>query len=489
MHQSASPTFASTPLQHCPSRDPIPYPVSYPTTWYAFEKTPDFYACSNCFERRVVPAGLQDHFYPIVETMAGPDRYCNFNTPRVKSLVSQYRIKRKDPVILRKLEDHIAYRVLVKSCKFSSPVAPDDDFEWHRLAAGLHACHACYEDYLAPSTFARSAGDYDEFITAALRRIQVLPCAGPTEVPGASRKWYRPKYARARAHHLRGVLPRRRGRHPVSGNHIRAVPPAAGSPRLRIRRQPRLPVNFGLMMEFGETDIFTHAAEAVLTTPPCTPAGIHPGTHWYTLPGIQDFALCAACVATLVRPIQILDAHLVQGTGSPHQARPVPSTAPTPPRSVYQEDFRSRREGRAVRLPLHGRLPVHVTSLSGGSPSSQDHRWTGTGEFSACSDCARDVVFRSPLSIFMTYRDAAVAGPRKCDFYSPRVRLFWSQASRAPDPRLALSDFNSIMRHRDAVFRKLGAARKRASGPSTRGARSSRPDRITQLEALWKEVE
>jgi hypothetical protein len=114
--------------------------------------------------------------------------------------------------------------------------------------------------------------------------------------------------------------------------------------------------------------------------------------------------------------------------------------------------------------------------------------------------------------MFMTYRDAVVPAPRKCDFYSPRVRLFWSQASRAPDARGALSDFNSIMRHRDAVFRKLRAAREEAERtlenhgeifePTTpdpaeisRWALSSPNldptlrERLMQLETLWNEVE
>ncbi|KAL2110050.1 hypothetical protein VUR80DRAFT_1657 [Thermomyces stellatus] len=514
----ASPTFESTPLIHCPSRDPIPYPVAYPTTWYALISTPAFRACSNCYHSSILPAGLSKLFYPIVESIAGPDRFCNYNTPRVRSLVA--RVSLGDDGAVKALEAHAAHRVTVSDCRLGRAVAPKENFGWHRLRGGMDACHACYSDFLSASNFATEipaetvqqpptqlalcdvgnafarrmateAGDYDEFLEALSRRTRTPHCAGTGLVSAGSRAWFRPRDPRARGLAVceECFLDAAGGtQYETMFEEARFVKKALAC---GFGTYPALAVNFGLMMEFREPKLFLRAVDAVLSNPPCSATGILPGTPYYTLPSVQNFAICGPCFASLVAPIRVLDAHLVKGAVALPEGTICAINAANPRAEQYIKKISESAEKGEPSIFLSS-----VSYLSNSlpcprsNPTDGEHKWTGNGEFSACQDCARDVVLQSPLAVFMTYREATVPGPRKCDFYSPRVREFWGQASRARDLRAALSDFGVIMRHREAVWRKMVKTREdvEAGVVEPRDVEALEA-RLSELEALWAEVE
>lgn len=514
----ASPAFESTPLIHCPSRDPIPYPVSYPTTWYALVSTPAFRACSNCYNSSVLPAGISQLFYPVVESIAGPERFCNYNTPRVKSLVA--RASLGDDAAVATLEAHAAHRVTVSDCGLGRAVAPEEDFGWHRLRGGMDACHACYSDFLSASNFASlipeetvrqpptqlalcdvgnafarrmatEAGDYDEFLEALGRRAKAPRCAGPEVVDAASRAWSRPRDPR-----VRGLAACEECfLDAAGGTQYETLFEDAGFAGRALAcgfgTYPALAVNFGLMMEFREPRLFLQAVETVLSNPPCSPAGIPPDAPYYTLPSVRNFAICAPCVASLVRPIRVLDSHIVEGTSPVPEGTICALNAANPRVDQYIKKIsESAEKGEPAIFLSTASYLSSSPPCPRSHPTDGEHRWTGNGEFSACEDCARDVVLQSPLAVFMTYREAGVPGPRRCDFYSARVRGFWGQASRAGDLRGALSDFGAIMRHREAVWRKMVKTREDLDGGVVDpGDVDALEARLQELEALWAEVE
>ena len=514
----ASPAFESTPLVHCPSRDPIPYPVSYPTTWYALRTTPAFRACSNCYHSSILPSGLSHHFYPVVESIAGPERYCNYNTPRVRSLVAS--ASRGDESAVAGLEAHAAHRVTVSECRLGRAVAPEENFGWHRLRGGMDACHACYADFLSASNFAAEipaepirqpptqlalcdmgnafsrrmateAGDYDELLGALERRNRAPRCAGPERVAAGSRAWFRPRNPRTMAM----VVCEECFLDAAGGTQYETLFEAVGNAGRMLScgfgTYPALAVNFGLMMEFREPKLFLRAVAAVLANPPCSPEGIAAGAPYYSLPSVRNFAICEPCVASLVTPIRVLDSHLVKGKGPAPEGTICALNAANPRVEQYIKKISESAEKGEPSIFLSTASYLSTSPpCPRSNPTDGEHRWTGNGEFSACEDCARDVVLQSPLAVFMTYREAKVPGPRKCDFYSPRVRGFWGQASRASDLRGALSDFAAILRHREAVWRKMVKTRDDLDGgvvePRDVEALEAR---LRDLEKLWSEVE
>lgn len=514
----ASPTFEATPLLHCPSRDPIPYPVSYPTTWYALRAAPAFRACSNCYNTSILPLGLAPSFYAVVEGLAGPERFCNYNTPRVRALAAAAS---RDGVAVAGLEAHAKHRVGVSNCGLGRAVAPDEEFGWHRLRGGMDACHACYADFLSASSFAdeipretirqpptqlalcdvgnafarrmaSEAGDYDEFLDALCRRSRTARCTGP-QPADAGRVWFRPRDLRARGL----AVCEECFLDAAGGTQYETLFEEAGPPSGRAVRAcgfglfPALAVNFGLMMEFREPRLFLSAVEAVLSNPACDAAGIAPHAPYCALPSVQNFAICAPCVASLVTPIRVLDTHLVQGTAPLPEGTICALNAANPRVEQYIKKISEAAEKGEPSIFLSTASYLSTSPpCPRSTPTDGQHRWTGTGEFSACEDCARDVVLPSPLAVFMTYREAGVPGARKCDFYSARVRGFWGQASRAGDLRGALSDFGAIMRHREAVYRKMVKTRGDIEGGVVEvGDLEEVERRLGELEALWAEVE
>lgn len=512
-----SPTFESTPLLHCPSRDPIPYPVSYPTTWYALRSTPAFRACSNCYETSILPSRLSQAFYPVVEPLAGPERFCAYNTPRVRSLVSRVS---SPAAAAAELEGHAKKRVEVPDCKLSRPVAPEEGLEWHRLKGGMDACHACHLDFLSASVFASEvpnetvrqpptqmalcdvgnafarrmaaeAGDYDEFLSALRRRARVPSCVGPAGVSPSSRGWFRPRDPRAA-----GLVVCEECFLDAAGGTqyetlFEGARPKGESTACGFGTYPALAVNFGLMMEFREPKLFLRAVESVLSYPPCDAEGIHPETPYYTLPSTPNFAICAPCAATLVAPIRVLDPYLTLSTSPLPEPTICALNAVNPRVEQYIKKISEAAEKGEAEIFLSTASYLSTSPPCPRSvPSDAPHRWTGNGAFSACEDCARDVVLQSPLAVFMTYREARVPGERKCDFYSPRVRGFWGQASRAGDLRGAMGDFGAIMRHREAVWRKMNKVREDLVGDEVRPEDVGElRGKLRELEALWAEVE
>ncbi|SPN98402.1 uncharacterized protein DNG_01447 [Cephalotrichum gorgonifer] len=547
-----SPTFESTPLQHCPSRDPIPYPVSYPTTWYALRSSPAFRACSNCYNSSILPARLSRLFYPVVEALAGPERFCNYNTPRVKALVAAYRASTirsshsssgsvsasasasgpspgpspspgsESAEAISALEAHAAHRVTVPDCRLGRPVAPDERFRWHRLRGGMDACHACFADFLSASNFAHQlprdtvaqpptqmalcdvgnafarrmateSGDYDEFLAALATRRSAAPCAAGGDP--RSKKWFRPRDARATGI----VICEECFLDSAGGTQYETLFEGVRSSQVRgtgvlvcgFGMYPALAVNFGLMIEFQDPKLFINAVESVLVNPACDPEGIRPGSPYFTLPEVQNFAVCAPCVATLVAPIVVLDPHLVRGTSAPPAGTICALNAANPRVEQYIKKISEAAEKGEPEIFLSTAAYLSVSPpCPRSTPSDAPHRWTGNGEFSACEDCARDVVLQSPLAVFMTYREAKVPGSRKCDFYSPRVRGFWGQASRGTDVMGAMKDFSAIMRHREAVHRKMVKTRDDIEGGEVEPRdMEAMEERLRSLEALWREVE
>ena len=529
---SASPTFEATPLLHCPSRDPIPYPVSYPTTWYALRATPSFRACSNCYRSSILPAGLSHLFYPVVESISGPERFCNYNTPHVRALAAA-AAKEGDEggAAVARLEAHAAHRVAVSDCGLGRAVAPEEDFGWHRLRGGMDACHACYADFLSASNFAAEipaetvrqpptqlalcdvgnafarrmateAGDYDEFLEALSRRTRAPRCTGPERGGAGSRRWYRPREQRARGLTVceecfldaaGGTQYETLFEEAGGSSRGAAAGSVAGGAALAcgFGTYPALAVNFGLMMEFREPRLFLRAVETVLSNPPCDPLGIPPNAPYYALPTVQNFAICAPCVASLVTPIRVLDTHLVQGSPPAPEGTICALNAANPRVEQYIKKISESAEKGEPSIFLSTASYLSTSPpCPRSTPTDGAHRWTGNGQFSACEDCARDVVLQSPLAVFMTYREASVPGPRRCDFYSARVRGFWGQASRAGDLRGALSDFGAIMRHREAVWRKMIKTREDLEGGVVEpGDVPALEARLRELEALWMEVE
>lgn len=513
-----SPTFESTPLLHCPSRDPIPYPVSYPTTWYALRSTPAFRACSNCYETSILPSGLSPSFYPVVESLAGPERFCAYNTPRARALVSRAS---SPAAAAAELEAHAKTRVDVSDCRLSRPVAPEEGLEWHRLRGGMDACHACHLDFLSASVFASEvpeetvrqpptqmalcdvgsafarrmaaeAGDYGEFLSALRRRARVASCAGPAGVSPGSRRWFRLRDPRAA-----GLAVCEQCFLDAAGGTqyetlFEDARPKEGAPvACGFGTYPALAVNFGLMTEFREPKLFLRAVEAVLNHPPCDAEGIHPQTPYYTLPSTPNFAICAPCAATLVAPIRVLDPHLHLSTAPLQSPIICALNAANPRVEQYIKKISEAAEKGEAEIFLSTASYLSTSPPCPRSvPSDAPHRWTGNGAFSACEDCARDVVLQSPLAVFMTYREARVPGERRCDFYSARVRGFWGQASRAGDLRGAMGDFGAIMRHREAVWRKMVKVREDLEGGTVEGGDvEEMRGKLGELEALWAEVE
>jgi len=481
-------TYASKPLLYCPSRDPIPYAINYPTTWYAFSNTPDFRACSNCWQNLITGSGLERHFYAVVENATTPDRFCNFNTPRVRRLVAQYQAQNRDEKVLLQLQDHIAARVNVKPCKLESLVKPEDDFDWHRLDGGLDACHACYEDFLAGSAFAglvtsatvkqppsgmamcdvgnafcrriaSTSQDYNQFLSATAHRGHLPKCEGTSAVKAASRNWLRPKAASlsnllvcekcfvdaAAGTQYQNMF------EPFNLASVKADKLICG-----FGANVALKLSFGLMMEWNDTSHpFIQAAQTVLSYPPCQPSDIKSGTPWYTVNGVSSFAVCAPCMECLVRPLRLLDKHIIPGLGTPPPGT-VCALNPANPRVVkYIKKLSEAAEKGQPDIFVGAVSYIATTPPCPRSDPANGFLWTGTGVFSACSDCAREVIFETPMADLMSYRDSAFAESRKCDMYSDRVRNYWVLASRAPDPRTGLEDFHAIMQHRDAIYRNV----------------------------------
>lgn len=328
----------SAPLYACPIP---PERLSFPTYWYRLPNDDDFLICTKCYEdklRSTPFAGLLRYDY--LDFGPGSSATCDFNTPRIDSLLRNATGSNNFQPLLSFAEQ----RLSIKPCAGTQGIKGGNGVKWFKPSEdeipGFVCCEACHEDVVLGTNFAlrfspyweqqptdqtwscdlaipylkRSLprfawkGDWHGFVQVCRRRMSLPECARGVSALATQKTWFntvRPSPIHDMTVCEACYLDRAGWQEDVAQNF-------APIPFNLHEFSTRLLCDFSIapmavcadiLLVNGMFGRWHHFASLIVDKPCCDAEGIVDG-EWYGLPNptdptrnIDNFDICAACHA------------------------------------------------------------------------------------------------------------------------------------------------------------------------------------------------
>ncbi|KAH8889613.1 hypothetical protein GQ53DRAFT_722413 [Thozetella sp. PMI_491] len=483
-------------LQYCPENSPVLFPLE----WYRLPQVPNFLICNFCHAKHIRQSSFASSFEG-VRQQEGTATLCRFCVPRVKNVLWPEAVRSGD---LAPFTAYAIKRARISDCCGEEGVSAAAGIKWlvakNSLAPHFLTCEACFEDRIVGSAFesqleppqlgqrtgqtwtcdvgstgyisrafekfgTKGRNDWPACVAAINNRLPLPVCEGKN-VDRDCNKWFTPRreiydFAICETCYLDKVAltefeheftawaaPKQSTLGLLGGALLQGRAPQA--PQC-VCDMTGMPISAALDAALMRHDfsVWWNAANAIRRAPACTTNGLRGGT-WYTLQGgCNDFDICTACHAGIVRPLG-LDQFFQQGTRTGDEVV-VCDFCPVQPRFPHLMIHLVR----SLLVGVFEHFESYVRKWSGiplcqGRKPLENCIWYGFYDAAFCTNCYEEVVAGSALDSALAVRGVRVTGRTMCCLYSPRMRQKWRDACAAGSP----DGFIAAAKYRMEVYQK-----------------------------------
>ncbi|SPO05576.1 uncharacterized protein DNG_08263 [Cephalotrichum gorgonifer] len=383
------------------------------------------------------------------------------------------------------------YRASIPDCKAVTGTNGTEGIKWYKpignSVPGMVVCEACHEDDVLCNPFAPKfqreqgqgptdiwacdlalryinnelkfkgrAGDWDGFTRQASARLAIPACPGQGTAAATSRKWFTPTIGSYAAN---GILIC----HGCYCDHVlhsgeeakwqdvgASVGSRFGSTLRCTMGQFNVNVALGMAQEAGDLSIFWKSLEGASREKFCDAKGIKDG-KWFTLPSSPDgFAVCGACCATVLEPLDLMK-FVLPNRAKLRGGTILCSINPAAPRFLIYAKHLVEAHLRQDISSLE-KLTVELTNIPA-CRRDEDFTngvWYGWPDCAICPECHHTFTRGTALERSMPLKGVRIADSNLCQMYSPRMRALYMAAcaKNPPDP----SELLVYADHRSTVY-------------------------------------